>query len=66
MTVDAAALCSQPTLSRLVNTPGPRALIRMARAMAPLSRRPEKVRIRFPPLLHVFLSSCKLAAASAL
>jgi hypothetical protein len=33
---DAAALCSQPTLSRLENTPGPRALIRMARAMVAL------------------------------
>jgi hypothetical protein len=33
---DAAALCSQPTLSRLENTPGPRALIRMARAMLAL------------------------------
>jgi hypothetical protein len=30
---DAAALCSQPTLSRLENTPGLRALVRMARAM---------------------------------
>lgn len=30
------ALCSQPTLSRLENTPGPRALIRMARAMVAL------------------------------
>ena len=33
---DAAALCSQPTLSGLENTPGPRALIRMARAMVGL------------------------------
>lgn len=33
---DAAALCSQPTLSRLENTPGPRELIRMARAMVAL------------------------------
>lgn len=33
---DAAALCSQPTLSRLENTPGPRALTRMARAMVGL------------------------------
>lgn len=33
---DADALCSQPTLSRLENTPGPRALIRMARAMVAL------------------------------
>lgn len=33
---DAAALCSQPTMSRLENTPGPRALIRMARAMVAL------------------------------
>jgi hypothetical protein len=33
---DEAALCSQPTLSRLENTPGPRALIRMARAMVEL------------------------------
>jgi hypothetical protein len=33
---DAAALCSQPTLSRLENTPGPRALVRMARAMVAL------------------------------
>jgi len=33
---DEAALCSQPTLSRLENTPGPRALIRMARAMVAL------------------------------
>jgi hypothetical protein len=35
---DAAALCSQPTLSRLENTPGPCALIRMARAMVALYR----------------------------
>jgi len=33
---DAAALCSQPTLSRLENTPGPRALIRKARGMVAL------------------------------
>jgi len=33
---DAAALCSQPTLSRLENTPGQRELIRMARAMVAL------------------------------
>jgi hypothetical protein len=33
---DEAALCSQPTLSRLENTPGPRALIRMARSMVAL------------------------------
>lgn len=33
---DEAALCSQPTLSRLENTPGPRALVRMARAMVAL------------------------------
>lgn len=33
---DAAALCSQPTLSRFENTPGPRALVRMARAMVAL------------------------------
>jgi hypothetical protein len=33
---DAAALCSQPTLSRLENTPGPRELIRMARAVVAL------------------------------
>ena len=33
---DAAALCSQPTISRLENTPGPRALVRMARAMVAL------------------------------
>lgn len=33
---DADALCSQPTLSRLENTPGPRALVRMARAMVAL------------------------------
>jgi len=33
---DAAALCSQPTLSRLENTPGSRALVRMARAMVAL------------------------------
>jgi hypothetical protein len=33
---DAAALCSQPTLSRLENAPGPRALVRMARAMVAL------------------------------
>ena len=33
---DEAALCSQPTLSRLENTPGPRALLRMARAMVAL------------------------------
>jgi hypothetical protein len=28
---DGAALCSQPTISRLENLPGPRALLRMAR-----------------------------------
>lgn len=33
---DAAALCSQPTISRLENTPGPRELVRMARAMVAL------------------------------
>jgi hypothetical protein len=33
---DDAALCSQPTLSRLENAPGPRALVRMARAMVGL------------------------------
>jgi hypothetical protein len=33
---DAAALCSQPTLSRLENTPGRRELIRMARTMVAL------------------------------
>ncbi len=33
---DEAVLCSQPTLSRLENTPGPRALVRMARAMMAL------------------------------
>lgn len=33
---DAAALCSQPTLSRLENTPGRRELVRMARAMVTL------------------------------
>jgi hypothetical protein len=33
---DAAALCSQPTLSRLENMPGRRELIRMARAMVAL------------------------------
>jgi hypothetical protein len=33
---DEAALCSQPTLSRLENTPGLPALIRMARAMVAL------------------------------
>jgi hypothetical protein len=33
---DAAALCSQPTLSRLENTPGRRELVRMARAMVAL------------------------------
>jgi hypothetical protein len=32
----AAALCSQPTLSRLENTPGRRELVRMARAMVAL------------------------------
>ncbi len=31
-----AALCSQPTISRLENLPGPRALLRMARAMVEL------------------------------
>jgi hypothetical protein len=31
-----AALCSQPTISRLENLPGPRALLRMARAMVAL------------------------------
>ena len=30
---DGAALCSQPTISRLENLPGTRALLRMARAM---------------------------------
>jgi hypothetical protein len=34
---DEAALCSQPTRSRLENTPGLRALVRMARAMVALS-----------------------------
>jgi hypothetical protein len=33
---EGAALCSQPTISRLENLPGPRALIRMARAMVGL------------------------------
>src|SRR3982750_2701138 len=33
---DGAALCSQPTISRLENLPGPRALLRMARAMVGL------------------------------
>jgi hypothetical protein len=33
---DDAALCSQPTISRLENLPGPRALLRMARAMVGL------------------------------
>src|SRR5215213_4237733 len=33
---DRAALCSQPTISRLENLPGPRALLRMARAMVGL------------------------------
>lgn len=33
---DAAALCSQPTLSRLENTPGRRELVHMARAMVAL------------------------------
>lgn len=33
---DAAALCSQPTLSRMENTPGRRELVRMARAMVAL------------------------------
>ena len=33
---DAAALCSQPTLSRLENTPGRRELVRMARTMVAL------------------------------
>jgi hypothetical protein len=33
---DGAALCSQPTISRLENLPGPRALLRMARAMVEL------------------------------
>ena len=32
-----AALCSQPTISRLENLPGPRALLRMGRAMVDLS-----------------------------
>ena len=31
-----AALCSQPTVSRLENLPGPRALLRMGRAMVDL------------------------------
>jgi hypothetical protein len=33
---DGGALCSQPTISRLENLPGPRALLRMARAMVGL------------------------------
>lgn len=33
---DGAALCSQPTISRLENLPGPRALLQMARAMVGL------------------------------
>src|SRR4051794_34870614 len=33
---DGAALCSQPTISRLENLPGPRSLLRMARAMVGL------------------------------
>lgn len=33
---DGAALCSQPSISRLENLPGPRALLRMARAMVAL------------------------------
>ena len=33
---DGAALCSQPTISRRENLPGPRALLRMARAMVGL------------------------------
>jgi Transposase DDE domain group 1 len=33
---DGAALCSQPTISRLENLPGPRALLRMGRAMVGL------------------------------
>jgi hypothetical protein len=33
---DGAALCSQPTISRLENRPDPRALLRMARAMVEL------------------------------
>ena len=33
---DAAALCSQPTLSRLENTPGRRELVNMARTMVAL------------------------------
>ncbi len=33
---DGAALCSQPTISRLENLPGPRTLVRMARAMIEL------------------------------
>src|SRR3954454_20554904 len=33
---DGAALCSQPTISRLENLPGPRALLRMARAIVGL------------------------------
>jgi hypothetical protein len=33
---DGAALCSQPTISRLESLPGPRALLRMARAMVGL------------------------------
>ena len=33
---DAAALCSQPTISRLENLPDPRALLRMGRAMVAL------------------------------
>jgi hypothetical protein len=33
---DDGALCSQPTLSRLENTPDTRALIRMSRAMVEL------------------------------
>ena len=33
---DEAALCSQPTISRLENLPGPRALLRMGRAISVL------------------------------
>jgi hypothetical protein len=33
---DGAALCSQPTISRVENLPGPRALLRMGRAMVEL------------------------------
>ena len=43
---DDAALCSQPTISRLENLPGQRALLRMAQSMKLLPRQQEQRRGR--------------------